>query len=232
MSLKIKEIIIAFDGHSSCGKSTVAKEVAKETGFTYIDSGAMYRAVTLLAMQNEFISGKNIDTENLEKALKNIQISFQTNESGIQQTLLNEVNVEPEIRTIEVSELVSYISELDFVREQMVALQQKMGLNKRIVMDGRDIGTVVFPEAELKIFMTASAKVRAERRYKEMVAKGENVSFEEVLANVEKRDYIDQNREISPLKKADDAILLDNRNMTREQQLDWVLDILREKFAK
>jgi CMP/dCMP kinase len=232
MGLKIKNIIIAFDGHSSCGKSTVAKAVAKETGYTYIDSGAMYRTVTLLAMQNKLIAGKQIEKEKLEKVLKKIEISFRTNESGEQQTFLNGVNVEHEIRTIEVSELVSYISELDFVRTQMVALQKEMGLNKRIVMDGRDIGTVVFPQAELKIFMTASPKVRAERRYKELIAKGDVVTFEEVLANVEKRDYIDQNREISPLKKAHDAILLDNSNMSREEQLEWVLNILRTKFAQ
>lgn len=232
MVLKIKDIIIAFDGHSSCGKSTVAKAVAKETGYTYIDSGAMYRAVTLFAMQNKFIEGKKIEGKKLEKAILNIDITFQTNDSGEQQTFIDGLNVEHDIRTIEVSELVSYISELGFVRNQMVTLQQKMGLKKRIVMDGRDIGTVVFPQAELKFFMTASTKVRAERRYKEMISKGEIVTFEEVLANVEKRDFIDQNREISPLKKADDAIVLDNSNMTREVQLAWVLDILREKFSE
>jgi len=232
MVLKIKDIIIAFDGHSSCGKSTVAKAVAKETGYTYIDSGAMYRAVTLFAMQNKFIEGKKIEGEKLEKAILNIDITFQTNESGEQQTFIDGLNVEHDIRTIEVSELVSYISELGFVRNQMVTLQQKMGLKKRIVMDGRDIGTVVFPQAELKFFMTASTKVRAERRYKEMISKGEIVTFEEVLANVEKRDFIDQNREISPLKKADDAIVLDNSNMTREEQLAWVLNILREKLSE
>jgi cytidylate kinase len=232
MEIKIKNIIIAFDGHSSCGKSTVAKAVAKAINFIYIDSGAMYRAVTLLAMRNEMIKESKIENETLRNALKNIHISFKYNESDEQQTFMNGVNIETEIRSLQVSDLVSYISELDFVREKLVNLQQKMGFEKRIVMDGRDIGTVVFPKAELKIFMTASVKVRAERRYKELIAKGDQVSFEEVLANVEKRDFIDQNRKISPLKKADDAIILDNSNLTREEQFGWVLDILKTRFSK
>jgi len=231
MELKIKDIIIAFDGHSSCGKSTVAKAVAKLIGFTYIDSGAMYRVVTLLAMRKGLIDGKKINIPELKKAMQSLEISFKYNAEGLQETFMNGENVEAEIRSIEVSNLVSYISELDFVREQQVFLQQSMGSKKRIVMDGRDIGTVVFPKAELKIFMTASPKVRAQRRYDEMIAKGDNVTFEEVLANVEKRDFIDQNREISPLKKAVDALVLDNSNLTREEQLDWVMDILKEKFS-
>ena len=230
MNLKIKDIIIAFDGHSSCGKSTVAKAVAKQIEYIYIDSGAMYRVVTLLAMRNGLIESNMIKQDLLKTALKSLEISF-VNNNGIQQTMMNNENVESEIRTIEVSNLVSYISELDFVRSKLVLLQQNMGTKKRIVMDGRDIGTVVFPKAELKIFMTASPQVRAQRRYDEMIAKGEKVSFEEVLANVEKRDYIDQNREISPLKKADDAILLDNSNLSREEQLNWVMKILKEKFC-
>ncbi len=231
MELKIKDIIIAFDGHSSCGKSTVAKAVAKQIGFTYIDSGAMYRVVTLLAMRKKLIEGKDINISTLKEVIESLTISFKYNKEGIQETYMNNENVEAEIRSIEVSNLVSYISELDFVREKLVFLQQAMGSNKRIVMDGRDIGTVVFPKAELKIFMTASPKVRAQRRYDEMIAKGDKVSFEEVLANVEKRDYIDQNREISPLKKAEDAVVLDNSYLSREEQLTWVMDILKEKFS-
>lgn len=231
MKINIKDIVIAFDGHSSCGKSTVAKQVAKATSFTYIDSGAMYRAVTLLAMRKNLIKKDQIKKDKLEEALKNIEISFKFNEFGEQESYLNGEKVESEIRSIEVSNLVSYISELDFVRKQMVDLQQKMGTKKRIVMDGRDIGTVVFPDAELKIFMTASPQVRAERRYNELIAKGDRVTFDEVLANIEKRDYIDQNREISPLKKAKDAIVLDNSNLSREEQLVWVLNILKEKFS-
>jgi CMP/dCMP kinase len=230
MELNIKDIIIAFDGHSSCGKSTVAKAVAKTLGYIYIDSGAMYRVVTLLAMRHNLISGSKINREALKNALKNLDISFRVNESGEQQTLMNGENVEREIRSIELSNLVSYISELDFVRELLVKLQQEMGVDRRIVMDGRDIGTVVFPKAELKIFMTASPQVRAERRYKELTAKGDKVSYEDVLANVEKRDYIDQNREIGPLKKAEDAVLLDNSNLTREEQLEWVLNLIKSRF--
>ena len=231
MELTIKDIIIAFDGHSSCGKSTVAKAVAKQIGFTYIDSGAMYRVVTLLAMQKGLIDGKNIEIPLLKSAIESIVISFKYNDNAVQETYMNNKNVEAEIRSIEVSNLVSYISEIDFVREKLVHLQQSMGSKKRIVMDGRDIGTVVFPKAELKIFMTASPQVRAQRRYDEMIAKGDKVTFEEVLANVEKRDFIDQNREISPLKKAEDALTLDNSNLTREEQFDWVMKILIEKFS-
>ncbi|NJO92573.1 MAG: (d)CMP kinase, partial [Chloroflexia bacterium] len=208
MTLKIKDIVIAFDGHSSCGKSTVAKAVAKELGYTYVDSGAMYRMVTLLAMQNRLISGKEIEEDKLKQILKDVIISFKYNKEGKQESYLNNMNVESEIRTIEVSDKVSYISELAFVREKLVELQQKMGEEKRIVMDGRDIGTVVFPKAELKIFMTASSNVRAQRRYDELVAKGHAVTFEEVLENIEKRDYIDQNREHSPLRRAEDAMVL------------------------
>jgi len=231
MSIKIRDIIIAFDGHSSCGKSTVAKAVAKQIGYTYIDSGAMYRVVTLLAMRRNMIEDSSIKKDLLKQALETIDISFKYNEKAIQETYMNGENVETEIRKIEVSNLVSYISELDFVRTKLVLLQQNMGANKKIVMDGRDIGTVVFPGAELKFFMTASPQVRAQRRYDEMIAKGDNVSFEEVLANVEKRDYIDQNREIGPLKKAEDAITLDNSNLSRQEQLDWVMEILTKKFC-
>ncbi len=232
MKEKTKDIIIAFDGHSSCGKSTVAKAVAKELNYTFIDSGAMYRAITYLALEQKLINGKKIDIANLKTALNSVQIKFIKNKrTEKQETWLNGKNIEREIRGIKVSDSVSYISELDFVREKLVALQQEMGVNKKIVMDGRDIGTVVFPDAELKFFMTASADVRAQRRYKELTEKGEKVTFEEIKQNIEKRDYIDQNRDISPLKKADDAILLDNSNLTREEQLDWVMEkILSYRF--
>ncbi len=230
MTLKIKDIVIAFDGHSSCGKSTVAKAIAKKLGYTYVDSGAMYRMVTLLAMQNNLISGKEIDEDKLKQNLENVSITFKYNNEGKQESYLNNTNVESEIRTIDVSDKVSYISELAFVREKLVELQQKMGEEKRIVMDGRDIGTVVFPNAELKIFMTASAKVRAQRRYDELLGKGHKVTFEEVLENIEKRDYIDQNREHSPLRKAEDAIVLDNSNLSREEQFNWVLELIKEQF--
>jgi cytidylate kinase len=231
MTLKIRDLVIAFDGHSSCGKSTVAKAVAKKLGYTYVDSGAMYRMVTLLAMQNGLIKGKEIDEDKLKQVLEKVSITFKYNNEGKQESYLNNTNVESEIRTIEVSDKVSYISELAFVREKLVELQQKMGEEKRIVMDGRDIGTVVFPNAELKIFMTASSKVRAQRRYNELVGKGHDVTFDEVIENIEKRDYIDQNREHSPLKKAEDAIVLDNSNLTREEQLNWVLELIEEKFS-
>jgi CMP/dCMP kinase len=231
MTLKIKDIIIAFDGHSSCGKSTVAKAVAKELGYTYVDSGAMYRMVTLLAMRKGLINGKDIDKLKLQQALQEITIEFKYNQLGKQESYLNGENVESEIRSIRVSDKVSYISEIDFVRKKLVELQQKMGKAKRIVMDGRDIGTVVFPDAELKIFMTASSEVRAQRRYDELINKGHDVSLEEVLENIEKRDYIDQNREHSPLRKAADAIVLDNSNLTRIEQLDWVLKLIQERFG-
>ena len=231
MTLKTKDIVIAFDGHSSCGKSTVAKAVAKELGYTYVDSGAMYRMVTLLAMQHNLINGKEIDESELKKLLENISIAFKYNQDGKQDSYLNDENVESVIRSIEVSDKVSYISELAFVRKKLVELQQEMGEEKRIVMDGRDIGTVVFPNAELKFFMTASAKVRAQRRFDELIAKGDNVTFEEVLENIEKRDYIDQNREHSPLKKADDAIVLDNSFLTRKEQLSMVMNQISEKFS-
>ncbi|MBN1253188.1 MAG: (d)CMP kinase [Bacteroidales bacterium] len=228
----MKDIIIAFDGYSSCGKSTLAKQIANFFDFIYIDSGAMYRAVTLFAMQNNLIVNSDIDIEKLRNALNNIQIKFIYNQNlKKQETFLNGQNVENEIRNISVSDKVSYISEIDFVREKLVDLQQKMGPKKRIVMDGRDIGTVVFPSAELKIFMTASSDVRAKRRYDELIAKGDNVSFEEVKENIEKRDYIDENREISPLKKADDAIVLDNSILTREEQFDFVKGLIANKFS-
>ena len=225
----MKKITIAIDGFSSCGKSTMAKDLAREVGYIYIDSGAMYRAVTLYSIENGIFDGDVIDTEKLKKAIKYIQISFRPNpETGRPDTYLNGVNVENKIRTMGVSSKVSPISALDFVREAMVAQQQAMGKEKGIVMDGRDIGTTVFPDAELKIFVTATPEIRAQRRFDELKAKGQEGSFEEILENVKQRDYIDQHREVSPLRKADDALLLDNSNLSIEQQKEW----LSEQFGK
>lgn len=225
----MKKITIAIDGFSSCGKSTMAKDLAREVGYIYIDSGAMYRAVTLYSIENGIFDGDVIDTEKLKKAIKDIQISFRPNpETGRPDTYLNGVNVENKIRTMGVSSKVSPISALDFVREAMVAQQQAMGKEKGIVMDGRDIGTTVFPDAELKIFVTATPEIRAQRRFDELKAKGQEGSLEEILENVKQRDYIDQHREVSPLRKADDALLLDNSNLSIEQQKEW----LSEQFGK
>ena len=225
----MKEITIAIDGFSSCGKSTMAKDLAREIGYIYIDSGAMYRAVTLYSIENGIFQGEQIDTESLRKEIANIHISFRLNqETGRPDTYLNGVNVEDKIRGIAVSSRVSPIAALDFVREAMVAQQQAMGNSKGIVMDGRDIGTTVFPDAELKIFVTATPEIRAQRRYDELKAKGQEASFNEILENVKQRDYIDQNRKVSPLRKADDALLLDNTDMTISQQKEW----LQEQFNR
>lgn len=225
----MKKITIAIDGFSSCGKSTMAKDLAKEIGYIYIDSGAMYRAVTLYSIRHGFFEPKGIDTDSLRKHMNQIHITFQLDpETNRPQTYLNGENVEKEIRTMEVSGKVSPISAIDFVREAMVAQQQEMGKAKGIVMDGRDIGTTVFPDAELKIFVTASPEIRAQRRYEELKEKGQEASFTEILANVKERDYIDQNRAVSPLRKADDAILLDNSQMTIAQQKEW----LAKQFQK
>ena len=226
--LNMKKITIAIDGFSSCGKSTMAKDLAREVGYIYIDSGAMYRAVTLYSIENGIFDGDIIDTEKLKKEIGNIHISFRLNKEGRPETYLNDVNVEDKIRSMSVSSKVSPISALDFVRKEMVAQQQSMGAKKGIVMDGRDIGTVVFPDAELKIFVTASADIRARRRYDELKAKGRPASYDEILKNVEERDYIDQNREVGPLRKAEDAILLDNSHMTIAEQKQW----LAEQFQK
>lgn len=221
----MKKIIIAIDGFSSCGKSTMAKDLAREVGYIYIDSGAMYRAVTLYSIENGIFDGETIDAKKLRKEIGNIHISFRLNqENGRPETYLNGVNVENKIRTMEVSSKVSPISALDFVREALVAQQQAMGAEKGIVMDGRDIGTTVFPHAELKIFVTASAEIRAQRRYDELKAKGQEASFDKILENVKQRDYIDQNREVSPLRKAEDALLLDNSNLTIEEQKKWLME--------
>lgn len=225
----MKKITIAIDGFSSCGKSTMAKDLAREVGYIYIDSGAMYRAVTLYSIENGIFNGDVIDTEKLTEAIRDIRITFRPNpETGRPDTYLNGVNVENKIRTMGVSSKVSPISALDFVREAMVAQQQAMGKEKGIVMDGRDIGTTVFPDAELKIFVTATPEIRAQRRFDELKAKGQEGSFEEILENVKQRDYIDQHREVSPLRKADDALLLDNSNLSIEQQKEW----LSEQFGK
>lgn len=221
----MKVITIAIDGHSSCGKSTMAKDLAKEIGYIYIDTGAMYRAVTLFAMQNGLITDAGIDEDALRNRMPDILITFQLNEeTGRPDTYLNGVCVEREIRTMEVSKYVSPIATLGFVREAMVELQRLMGEAKGVIMDGRDIGTVVFPNAELKIFVTASADVRAKRRFDELTAKGESCNFDEILTNVVERDRIDSTRAISPLRKAEDAIVLDNSNMTIPEQKVWLLE--------
>ena len=221
----MKKITIAIDGFSSCGKSTMAKDLAREIGYIYIDSGAMYRAVTLYSIENDIFQGNDIDTERLRKEIDNIHISFQLNpETGRPDTYLNGMKVEKEIRGMEVANRVSPIAALGFVRRAMVAKQQEMGKAKGIVMDGRDIGTVVFPEAELKIYVTASPEVRAQRRLDELKAKGEVASFEEVLENVKTRDHIDMTRAESPLRKADDALELDNSHLTIAEQKAWLLE--------
>lgn len=220
----MRKITIAIDGFSSCGKSTMAKDLAKEIGYIYIDSGAMYRAVTLFCINNNLFCNNEINIGELEKQINNINITFKLDEKTLNPvTFLNGENVEDKIRTMEVSSKVSPVSAIGFVRTALVALQQEMGKEKGIVMDGRDIGTTVFPNAELKIFVTASAEIRALRRYDELTAKGQKVNFEEILTNVKERDFIDQNREVSPLKRAADAIVLDNSLYTIDEQKEWLM---------
>lgn len=221
----MKKITIAIDGYSSCGKSTMAKDLAKEIGYIYVDTGAMYRSVALYAMRHHlFLEDGSVDTDNLEKEMPNIHISFKLNpDTQTPDCYLNGELVEKEIRTLEVSNHVSPIAAIPFVRKALVAQQQKMGEAKGIVMDGRDIGTTVFPHAELKVFVTASSQVRAQRRYDELKAKGMAADFDAILKNVEERDYIDTHREVSPLKKADDALILDNSDMTIPQQKEWLM---------
>ena len=221
----MKKITIAIDGHSSCGKSTMAKELARKLGYIYVDTGAMYRTVTLYAMRNNlFDSEGEVLTDELQKQMGNIKVSFCINkETGRPDACLNDECVENIIRSIEVSNHVSKIAAIPFVREAMVDQQRRMGAEKGIVMDGRDIGTTVFPDAELKIFVTASAKVRAQRRYDELQQKGMPADFDEILKNVKERDYIDSHREVSPLRQAEDAILLDNSDMTIPQQNEWLM---------
>ena len=225
----MKKITIAIDGHSSCGKSTMAKDLARTVGYVYVDTGAMYRCVTLYALRNGLFTADGIDEEALRQQMDNIRISFRLNsETGRPDTYLNGELVENDIRTMEVSSHVSPIAALGFVREAMVAQQQQMGKDKGVVMDGRDIGTVVFPDAELKIFVTASAEVRAQRRYDELKGKGLEADYADILKNVQERDYIDSHREVSPLRQADDAILLDNSHMTISEQKEWLLARFKE----
>jgi len=225
----LKKITIAIDGFSSTGKSTLAKQLAKELEYVYVDTGAMYRAVTYFAMQNELIKADFFDKKSLLDSLPNIQLEFKFNaDLGFAEMYLNGENVEKPIRTIEVSNFVSKVAEVSEVRSKLVEQQQEMGKNKGIVMDGRDIGTVVFPDAELKIFMTASAETRAQRRFDELQEKGDNVSYEDVLKNVVERDHIDTHREDSPLVIADDAIEIDNSYLNREEQFSAVLELVND----
>lgn len=227
----MKKIIIAIDGFSSCGKSTMAKDLAREVGYIYVDTGAMYRAVTLFAMRNDVFDAEgNIDETQLKALLPDVKLTFKLNsETKLPEVCLNGECVERDIRTLEVSQHVSPIAALPFVREKLVEQQQAMGKEKGIVMDGRDIGTVVFPNAELKIFVTASAEIRAQRRFKELEAKGMPADFDEILQNVEQRDYIDTHRETSPLRQADDALVLDNSHLTIADQKVWLMEKFNER---
>ena len=222
------KINIAVDGFSSCGKSTIAKGLAKELGYTYIDSGAMYRAVALFAYRNGWMNDTEIDEAALQKHISAIGISFETNPEGQQETYLNGENVEKEIRSLEIGNGASRVSTLGFVRRELVRQQQAMGKKKGVVMDGRDIGTVVFPDAEFKIFLTASPEVRAQRRFEELRAKGNPVSYEDTLANVRERDERDTTRTESPLRKAPDAIELDNSHVTITEQLQWAMNMFNK----
>ena len=227
----MKKITIAIDGFSSTGKSTLAKQLAKELGYVYVDTGAMYRAVAYFAMQHNLVSETHLDKAGLIAQLSNINLRFQFNPTlGFAEMYLNNENIETPIRTIEVSRMVSKVAEISEVRAKLVEQQQAMGKDKGIVMDGRDIGTVVFPDAELKLFMTASSKTRAQRRFDELVEKGQHITFEDVLQNVEERDYIDTHREDSPLVKADDAIEIDNSSLSKKEQFEIVLNLVKEKL--
>ena len=227
----MKKITIAIDGFSSTGKSTVAKQLANKLAYAYVDSGAMYRAVTLYAMKQHFISSEFFDIDSLIASLDFVELLFKYNENlGFAEIYLNGVNVEHEIRTLEVSNFVSKVAEISEVRKKLVQQQQKMGLNKGVVMDGRDIGTVVFPKAELKLFMNASAQTRAQRRYDELIKRGDRVTFDEILKNVEYRDHIDSTRDDSPLVKAKDAIEINNSDLTLEAQFDKIYAIVQSKL--
>jgi cytidylate kinase len=227
----MKKITIAIDGFSSTGKSTLAKQLAKQLGYVYVDTGAMYRAVTFYAMQNNWVSENHLDKDALVVNLNQINLRFEfNNELGFAEMYLNDKNVEQAIRTLEVSQNVSKVAEISEVRAKLVQQQQEMGKNKGLVMDGRDIGTVVFPTAELKIFMTASASTRAERRFQELLEKGQRVSFEDVLENVQQRDYIDTHREDSPLIQAVDAIVIDNSSLSKDEQFNLVLQLANDKI--
>ena len=230
----MKKITIAIDGFSSCGKSTMAKDLAKKLGYVYVDTGAMYRAVTLYAMRNRlFNADGSVKTADLERQMSKINITFKLNKTAERpDTYLNNELVENDIRTLEVSNHVSQIAAVPFIREAMVAQQQRMGKDKGVVMDGRDIGTTVFPEAELKVFVTASAEVRAQRRYDELKEKGMPADFNDILKNVQERDYIDSHREVSPLRKAPDAIELDNSHMTITEQSAWLMEQVKQKIEE
>jgi cytidylate kinase len=222
-----QKITIAIDGFSSTGKSTLAKELAKYLSYVYVDTGAMYRAVALFAMQNKYIGKDFFDSDSLIQKLPAIKLTFKFNQNlGFAEMYLNDVNVETEIRTLEVSNYVSKVAEISEVRSKLVEQQQEIGKEKGIVMDGRDIGTVVFPDAELKIFMTANSKIRAERRFRELQKKGDSVTFEEVLENVQERDFIDTHREDSPLVKAKDAIEFDNSSISKEEQFQKIIALI------
>jgi cytidylate kinase len=223
----MKNIVVAIDGYSSCGKSTIAKELARHAGYTYVDTGAMYRAVALYLLQND----QPMDCDNLQDLLQGIHITFSLQPDGSQHTILNGEDVEHLIRTLEVGNMASKISPIRQVRQYLVAQQQAMGQQKAIVMDGRDIGTVVFPNAELKLFLTASPQVRAKRRYDELKAKGENPIMEDVLADINDRDYRDSHRTESPLRQAEDAVVVDNSNMTREEQMKYIIQLFSERCA-
>lgn len=225
----MKDIVIAVDGYSSCGKSTLAKAIASMLGYVYIDSGAMYRAVTLYCLRFGIVKDSVVNQDLLFKHLNNIDIRFQLNALTCKnETWLNGENVEDEIRKSEVASNVSIVSKIPEVRQKLVAIQRKIGENKKIVMDGRDIGTVVFPNAELKIFMTADPLIRAQRRMIEMNEKGVQTSLNEIVENIKQRDFIDENRDVSPLRKAEDAILLDNSNLNREEQLEWIMQKINQ----
>lgn len=229
----MKKIVIALDGHASCGKSTMAKDLAREIGYTYIDTGAMYRAVTLYCLREKLFDGDCLDTGRLERELPGLDIVLRFNPAtGRPDTYLNGENVEQAIRTMEVSDRVSQVSALGFVRKALVAKQQELGKSKGVVMDGRDIGTVVFPDAELKVFVTASPEVRARRRQLELEAKGEQVSYEQVLENVQKRDRIDSTRREAPLRQAPDALVLDNSSLSVAEQKQWLLEQYRRVIAR
>jgi cytidylate kinase len=229
----VKKITIAIDGYSSCGKSTLAKEIAKILNYRYVDSGAMYRAVTFHLIKNGILKDGAYISKAIINELPLIDIDFVFNKKkSTSETFLNGVNIEKEIRTLEISKQVSPISTIEEVRTKLVTLQQQIGLNGAVIMDGRDIGTVVFPNADIKLFMTANMDIRAERRHKELESKGQNVNFDEVRENLNRRDYIDMNRDISPLRQADDAIVIDNTNLTRDEQLELALQIINQKINK
>ena len=230
----MKKIIISIDGYSSCGKSTMAKDLASRIGYTFVDTGAMYRAVTLLAIRNNLFDENNKpDTESLKRLLPDSTITQRHNPSlGKAETFLNGENIENEIRGMEVSSLVSAIATIPFVRSELVRQQQVMGKDGGIVMDGRDIGTTVFPNAELKIFVTASPQIRAQRRYAELLAKGQQTTKEEVLKNLEERDFVDSHREVSPLRQAEDAVVIDNTNLSPSEQLAMLLALYEERIKR